>query len=120
MFKLLVDTPKGIQEIIEVESTGDYYDPSRVVFDERKHGWMNVSLVLSQMGAWKMENGVLIQDASKKSAHDAVVAEIVAAKADLLKKDADRKSLIKSIKSAGTLDELKSVLTALVEHLGLD
>lgn len=38
MFKLLVNTPTGAQEIIEVTATGSYFDPERVLWDERQDG----------------------------------------------------------------------------------
>lgn len=38
MPKMLVDQPSGKQEIIEIAQTGAYYDPARVVWDERTDG----------------------------------------------------------------------------------
>lgn len=38
MFKLLVNTPAGTQEIIEVTVTGSYFDHERVLWDERQDG----------------------------------------------------------------------------------
>jgi hypothetical protein len=38
LFKLLVLNPQGKQEIVEVEESGGYYDDSKVIWDERKHG----------------------------------------------------------------------------------
>ncbi len=38
MFKLLVNTPAGAQEIIEVAANGSYFDPERVLWDERQDG----------------------------------------------------------------------------------
>ena len=36
--RLLVDTPIGRQEVIEVGAGGGYFDPSRVLWDERVDG----------------------------------------------------------------------------------
>lgn len=38
MSKLLVNNPQGKQEIIEVDESGGYFDPGRVVWDERDDG----------------------------------------------------------------------------------
>jgi hypothetical protein len=38
LFKLLVVSPQDKQEIVEVEESGGYYDESKVLWDERKHG----------------------------------------------------------------------------------
>lgn len=38
MVKLLVNTPAGDQEVIEVTATGSYFDDDRVLWDERRDG----------------------------------------------------------------------------------
>lgn len=38
MYKLLVNAPTGLQEVIEVTATGSYFDPERVLWDERRDG----------------------------------------------------------------------------------
>ena len=38
MSKLLVNTPTGLQELIEVGEGGGYFDASRVLWDERTDG----------------------------------------------------------------------------------
>lgn len=38
MFKLLVNTPAGTQEVIEVTASGSYFDRDRVLWDERQDG----------------------------------------------------------------------------------
>lgn len=40
MDKLLVNQPSGEQSIIEIDSTGSYFDQARVVWDERVDGEM--------------------------------------------------------------------------------
>lgn len=40
MAKLLVNQPSGLQELIELDETGKYYDESRVLWDERIDGPM--------------------------------------------------------------------------------
>ena len=37
IFKLFIEDD-GIQKIIEVDTTGGYYDPSKVIWDERRQG----------------------------------------------------------------------------------
>lgn len=38
MPKLLVNAPSGVQEIIEIGEGGSYFEPERVLWDERKDG----------------------------------------------------------------------------------
>ena len=38
MIKLLINNPQGIQELIEINETGSYYDLSLVLWDERVDG----------------------------------------------------------------------------------
>jgi len=38
MSKILVNAPDGQQRIIDIKPTGKYYDPSRVIWDERTDG----------------------------------------------------------------------------------
>lgn len=38
MIKLLVNAPTGRQEVIEIDATGAYFDPARVLWDERVDG----------------------------------------------------------------------------------
>ena len=40
MIKLLVNAPSGRQEVIMVDATGGYFDPERVIWDERIDGPM--------------------------------------------------------------------------------
>lgn len=40
MYKLLVNSPSGEQRIEYVDSTGSYYDQSKVIWDERQQGEM--------------------------------------------------------------------------------
>jgi len=40
MFKLLVNSPGGEQIIVDIKSTGQYFDSSRVIWDERTDGAM--------------------------------------------------------------------------------
>ena len=38
MYKLLVNAPSGLQELIEVGEGGSYFDDTLVIWDERKDG----------------------------------------------------------------------------------
>jgi len=38
MIKLLVEAPTGQQEVIEITASGSYFDPARVLWDERTDG----------------------------------------------------------------------------------
>lgn len=66
--KLLVNTPTGLQEIIEIGKGGGYFDAARVVWDERTDGPMPELT----MGGMKRGDGrVLTVDAALLSADTA-------------------------------------------------
>lgn len=66
MIKLLVEAPTGQQEIIEVDSTGSYFDPARVLWDERVDGPLPHDVVV---GGMVRERTVSVVD------HPAVMAD---------------------------------------------
>lgn len=49
MPKLLVNTPSGRQEIIEISATGGYFDAALVIWDERTDGQLPEELTLGKM-----------------------------------------------------------------------
>jgi len=49
MFKLLVNSTSGEQAIIKIDQTGDYFDPSRIVWDERKDGSLPSNITMGKM-----------------------------------------------------------------------
>lgn len=121
MTRLLIDNPKGFQEIIEVGEGGGYFDPDRVIYDERVNGPMDVSSVKAQLGAWKMDSSKgLVVDASKKSSHDSALATIKAAQDKVKDDKSNQVGLFKQASSISTIDEAKSVLVAIVKYLKLD
>ena len=72
MYKLLVNTPQGAQEIIEVGQGGGYFDLSLVLWDERIDGEMPHIIV----GAMKREKDALVYDATLDSAANAARTKI--------------------------------------------
>lgn len=69
MPKLLVNQPSGKQEIIEIAQTGDYFEPSRVVWDERTDG----TLPAVTLGKMQRANDQLITLPDYLPAHVAVI-----------------------------------------------
>jgi len=114
MAKLLVTHPSGLQEVIEVGPGGDFYDPSRVDWDDRIHGTLPVEK--NEVGGWKRQGGVLVLDHDKKAAHDLVKAKEVS-EADKVKARMDK---MKKLKDANSVEKVKDVLSAVLEHLGID
>jgi hypothetical protein len=49
MIKLLVNSPRGNQEIVRIENTGGYFDLSRVLWDERTDGELPGDITLGKM-----------------------------------------------------------------------
>ena len=67
--KLLVNTPSGIQEVIEVGEGGGYFDPTRVIWDERKDG----SLPAITLGGMVRTDNALTFSQTRLDAHNAAV-----------------------------------------------
>ena len=69
MPKLIVNSPSGIQEIIEISIAGDYYDKSLIVWDERADG----ALPEITLGKMQRNGDQLITLADYLPAHVAVL-----------------------------------------------
>jgi hypothetical protein len=82
MTKLLVDTPTGKQEVIEVQQGGGYFDPARVLWDERKDGVLPAITV----GGMVRNGNTLRFDNARKTQHDTACIPVPAPKdkADLI------------------------------------
>jgi hypothetical protein len=68
--KLLIDTPSGVQEVIEVFEGGGYFDPARVLWDERSDG----QLPAITLGGMVRTGETLMFSAERKAQHDAALA----------------------------------------------
>ena len=68
MSKLLVNAPTGDQEIISVGEGGEYFELSRVLWDERTDG----SLPSITLGGMKRMGNELVFDEQLMAAHNAV------------------------------------------------
>ena len=67
MSLLLVNTPAGAQELIEVGAGGGYFDASRVLWDERTDG----PLPAITLGGMVRVGNALVYDAGAMAAHNA-------------------------------------------------
>lgn len=73
MFKLLVNTPKGTQEIVSVTATGGYFELERVLWDERADG----PLPAITLGGMVRNGDALEFSQARKDEHDAAAVEPV-------------------------------------------
>lgn len=64
MSKLLVNTPPGKQEVIDIRTGGGYFDASRVLWDERIDG----AIPAITLGAMKRIGGALVYEAALDAA----------------------------------------------------
>lgn len=119
MYKLIVDRESRIQEIVEVGEGGRYFDPFKVVWDERIHGPLSDALV-SQLGGLIREGDQVSFDTNRKSQHDSAFAAQQSDSDSVSTRRTQRVALLKQVKSINTLAEAKAALVALVEHFGLD
>lgn len=67
MFNLLIEYPSGNQQLVEITATGDYFDPSRVLWDERVNGQLPDDIELGKM---VIVNGVLVKRESFIPGHE--------------------------------------------------
>lgn len=84
MSKLLINAPTGEQRIETIGDGGDYYDATRVIWDERVHGGLpavtlgkmrrtgnlleTLADYLPDHAAWMAEQQIVIDAATKKTA----------------------------------------------------
>lgn len=80
MIKILVETPRGVQELIEIDVSGSYYEAARVTWDERVNGPFPPALI-PEVGGLVRSGPGLVVDAAKKAAYLAAKAAAAAAKA---------------------------------------
>lgn len=71
--KLLVNTPIGLQELIEVGEGGGYFDASRVLWDERTDG----NLPSITVGGMVRQGSQLVFDSQLFAEYEAKLAAIV-------------------------------------------
>jgi hypothetical protein len=104
MFKIIVNTPRGVQELIKVESTGGYFEKARVVWDERIDGSLAPEHEAA-IGGLVRENGALRID-------DAMLATQQAAKAAQATQTAARKTRVENAHQFLRGLDLSGTLTA--------
>ena len=73
MSKLLVNAPNGLQELVEVQDGGGYFDPTLVIWDERTDG----PLSPITLGGMKRIGNSLEFDQQLLDAHNSALASQV-------------------------------------------
>lgn len=74
MSKLLINTPSGLQELIEIGEGGGYFDASRVLWDERTDGVLPSITV----GGMVRQGSQLVFDSQLFADYEAKLAATVA------------------------------------------
>jgi len=109
--KLLVNTPSGKQEVIEIGFGGGYFDDARVVWDERKDGKMPDDI---QIGKMRRVNNALV------TADDFIPEHIAATEQESIKQqEIETVKEIKEYKTVKELSEQVNALTKLLTEKGL-
>ena len=123
MFKLVVNTPSGIQELIIVGEGGKYFDDDRVVYDIRVDS--SVRLDESQVGGLsRVENPdgtlkeLLFSNADKNASDVKVQEKADDAAAEVLKRE-NAITALRDVDSATTLLQLKAKVKALADLAGI-
>lgn len=105
MSKLLVNAPSGAQEIIEVGEGGGYFDPARVLWDEREDG----PLPEITLGGMVRDGGdALVFDQARMDEHEAALNPPPAVPAAVTMRQA-RLALL----GAGLLDDVEAAINGL-------
>ena len=113
-YKLLIDDVDGIQRTVEIAKTGGYFDPSKVLWDERVDKALSPA-DMSKVGGYSRVSDALVYDQTKYDENQAKITQKQTDLADkALKKEQDKLKL--KDKSASVKDRLD----ALVDYLGLD
>lgn len=120
MFKYLCDFDgeAGKQHVMYLEESGRVLIDHVKVWDEREDGPLDYDP--SKLGGYKREGDALVFDQAKKDAHDLVANAKAAALQAAADAKALRKSKIQNVQNASTLPELKEVVAAIAQELGLD
>lgn len=112
-YKILVDSPMGTQQIIEINRSGEYYEKDRVLWDERHDGPLRIEM--ANVGGYKRQGSSLVFDQSKKDAHDAVKQ----LELDKKKEKEDRSNRIRNIDSVQNLNDLIAIVKDISKELKL-
>lgn len=72
MKTLLVNTPTGAQALVSIEAGGAYFDPARVLWDERTDG----PLPDITLGGMVRQGNTLVFSQTRKDEHDAALVVI--------------------------------------------
>lgn len=115
MIKLVVNAPSGTQELVKVESSGSYFDPTLVVWDERIHGPLSAN-VEAQIGGLGRDNaGALTYDQAK---FDAQVATLAAKATAAAARQTANSNALAALKAADFSNPLSAgQLTVLMKHV---
>jgi len=85
MIKLLINDIDDIQKIIEIEITGNYFDASRILWDERIDGAISDEQ-LAQVGGFTLIDNEIVFSQDDFDANQALVnAEIINRKKDAVR-----------------------------------
>ena len=109
--KLLVNAPTGMQEIVEIHPSGSYFESSRVVWDERKDGLLEIDE--KRVGGYIRVDEKLVFSGVAKAAYD----KLIKAKEDKekeIKDKHDRMGVLKG-KTELTGDELSEAVKLLLQ-----
>jgi len=119
MKTLIINDLDGIQKLLIVDRTGNYFDPNRVIYDSKLHGEPS-STVLSQVGGLSRDgNGVLQFNASAKALNDTKISDTNSSRATDETDRLARLSRLSDISSANTVTQLRSIVDDLIDQLRL-
>lgn len=118
MAKLIYINAQGIQQCEEVGPGGGCNDKSKEIWNENTDGPIDPELLL-HVGSLKRDGKeIKVDDAEgKKNAEAKLKYQAESEKSE--KEKSVRKEIFKSINKAATVEEVRAVLKALLEELGL-
>lgn len=104
MYKLLVTLPTGEQSIELIDSTGDYYDATRVLWDERIKGQLPDNIELGKM---QLIGGALVKAETMLSQHAAAV------RAKIVPKEVPIAPACEALINAGLYDDVVTAISSM-------
>lgn len=119
MIKLLVLTPAGDQKVEEVSESGYYFDQSRVLWDERKDGPLDQSIIDSGLGGIVRVGKDLQIDPTAKESYDTRKELEAQAKEAIEIEKIEIADRLKSVRTIKSLAEAETIILDILKHLKL-
>lgn len=104
MKNILVDAPTGAQELIQIDASGGYFDPARIVWNE----WADGALPAITLGGMVRSDGTLSFSQTRMDQHTAAIRPPIP-------QSVTRRQARQALLLAGLLDNVQPALDAITD-----